>query len=72
MVTKGHQRLSINELKDPFFSLNSFMTEAVIIWKPVFHDNDLRHERVKINKTSGHDGVRCNIIKNKLVSYVNL
>ena len=41
------QPLSINELKDAFFSL-------------------------KINKSPGHDGVSFNVIKNVLVSYVNL
>ena len=32
------------------FSINSFMTEAVIIWKPEWflYDNGLRHERVKV------------------------
>ena len=39
--------LSINELKDAFFSL-------------------------KINKNPGHDGVSFNVIKNVLVSFVNL
>ena len=41
------QPLSINELKNAFFSLN-------------------------INKSPGHDGVSFNVIKNVLVSYVNL
>ena len=51
-TTKGNtsmesQPLSINKLKDAFFSL-------------------------KINKSSGHAGVSFNVIKNVLVSYVNL